>query len=96
VLTAIALGTVFYRPSWRVTFYALLGIVFTVVVQGALNVLLTPVGIPTFTAPFVFATWLFLLPKEKLVPVPHAPMPERLHLDDKPAGKTQAAKAGKA
>lgn len=80
VLTAIALGTVFYRPSWQVALYTLLGVTFTVVVQGALNVLLAPVGIPTFTAPFVFATWLFLLPKEKLAPVKHAPVQDNLKL----------------
>jgi len=64
VLTAIALGAVFYAPSPRVLAYAVLGTVFTVVVQGALNVLLTPFGIPTLTAPFVLATWLFLLPRQ--------------------------------
>ncbi|MBS1179505.1 MAG: urea transporter [Proteobacteria bacterium] len=66
VLTAIALGAVFHAadaPRARVIGYALLGTVFTVVVQGALNVLLTPFGIPTLTAPFVLVTWLFLLPR---------------------------------
>jgi urea transporter len=71
VLTAIGLGCVFYRPSWPVLLYALLATVFTVVVQGALNTALAPVGVPSFTAPFVFATWLFLLPKRHLVPVRH-------------------------
>lgn len=71
VLTAIALGCTFYKPSWPVFLYALLGIIFTVFVQAAMDVALTPVGIPTFTAPFIFATWIFLLPKEKLAPVPH-------------------------
>ena len=74
VLTAIALGCTFYKPSGRVFVYALLGIIFTVVVQGALDVALTPIGIPTLTAPFIFATWLFLLPKEKLEPVSHTHM----------------------
>lgn len=66
VLTAIALGAVFHAadaPRIRVLAYAVLGTVFTVVVQGALNVLLTPFGIPTLTAPFVLVTWLFLLPR---------------------------------
>ncbi|HRA68394.1 MAG TPA: urea transporter [Caldilinea sp.] len=71
VLTAIALGCTFYKPSWPVFFYALLGIIFTVFVQAAMDVALTPIGIPTFTAPFIFATWLFLLPKENLAPVRH-------------------------
>lgn len=63
VLTAIALGTVFYQPGVRVALYALAGTVFTVIVQGAMNVALTPFGIPTLTGPFVLATWLFLLPR---------------------------------
>jgi len=71
VLTAVALGCAFYNPSWRVALFALLGTIFTVIVQGALDVALSPVGIPTFTAPFVFATWLFLLPKANLKPHPH-------------------------
>jgi urea transporter len=64
VLTAIALGAVFYKPGTRVAIYALLGTVFTVVVQGALNVVVTPFGIPTLTAPFVIASWFFLLPRQ--------------------------------
>ena len=64
VLTAIALGTVFYRPSARVVLYTLVGTVFTVIVQGAMNVALTPFAIPTLTAPFVLASWLFLLPRQ--------------------------------
>lgn len=71
VLTAIALGSVFYSPGWRVLVYALLGTVFTVIVQGAMDTFLAPVGIPTYTAPFVFVTWLFLLPHQALVPVAH-------------------------
>ena len=71
VLTAVGLGCVFYTPSWRVALYALLGTIFTVIVQGALDTALLPAGIPTFTAPFVFATWLFLLPKADLKPHPH-------------------------
>ena len=66
VLTAIALGAVFHdaaAPRGRVIGYALLGTVFTVIAQGALNVLFTPFGIPTLTAPFVLVTWLFLLPR---------------------------------
>ncbi|HEY6631803.1 MAG TPA: urea transporter [Rhizobiaceae bacterium] len=74
VLTAVGLGCVFYRPSWRVALFALLGTVFTVIVQGALDATVSPLGIPTFTAPFVFTTWLFLLPKAKLQPHPHAPI----------------------
>jgi urea transporter len=76
VLTAVALGSVFYRPSWPVALYALFGVVFTVVIQAALNTALAPLGIPALTAPFVFATWLFLLPKRDLAPTPHRELPE--------------------
>lgn len=64
VLTAVALGAVFYRPSARVVVYALVGTVFTVIVQGAMNVALTPFALPTLTGPFVLASWLFLLPRQ--------------------------------
>lgn len=66
VLTAIALGTVFYRPSPRVVAYAALGTLFTVVVQAAMNVAFAPLGIPALTAPFVLTSWLFLLPQQHL------------------------------
>lgn len=65
VLTAIALGAVFYRPGARVVAYALLASVLSVVVQGAMMTALTPFGIPTLTAAFVLVTWLFLLPGQK-------------------------------
>ena len=70
VLTAIALGTVFYQPSWRVAAYTALATVFTVITQSALNVALTPFAIPALTAPFVLVTWLFLLPRQRLEEVP--------------------------
>jgi urea transporter len=77
VLTAVALGCVFFRPSPAVLLYALLGTVFTVFVQAALDTAVSPWGVPTLTAPFVFATWLFLLPKRGLAPTPHhEPVPD--------------------
>ena len=68
VLTAIALGSTFNKPSWRVLIYTLIGVVFTVFVQGALNTVLGPVGIPTLTMPFVLASWLFLVPNKDVMP----------------------------
>jgi urea transporter len=65
VLTAIALGAVFYRPSVRVVVYTLLATVLSVIVQGTMIAALTPFGIPTLTAAFVLVTWLFLLPGQK-------------------------------
>lgn len=63
VLTAIALGTVFYRPTPRVAAYAALGAAFTAVTQAAMNVALTPLAIPALTAPFILVSWIFLLPR---------------------------------
>jgi urea transporter len=68
VLTAIALGTVFYQPSWRVAAYTAVATIFTVITQAALNVALMPLAVPALTAPFVFVTWLFLLPRQRLEP----------------------------
>jgi urea transporter len=68
VLTAIALGTVFYRPSFRVAAYAALGTVFTVIAQAALNVALSPLAISALTAPFVLVSWIFLLPRQCFEP----------------------------
>lgn len=65
VLTAIALGAVFYRPSLPVVLYTLLATVLSVIVQGAMIAAMTPFGIPTLTASFVLVTWLFLLPALK-------------------------------
>jgi urea transporter len=65
VLTAIALGAVFYRPSPKVVVYTLLATVLSVIVQGAMIAAMTPFGIPTLTASFILVTWLFLLPAQK-------------------------------
>ena len=62
VLTAIALATVFYRPTWRSALWAVAGVLVTMVVQAGTDVLLSPVGLATLTAPFCLTTWLFLLP----------------------------------
>lgn len=62
VLTAIALGAVFHRPSFGAAIWALLGCITTVFVQAAFDTALAPVGIPSLTAPFCIVTWLFLLP----------------------------------
>ena len=65
VLTAIALGVTFRRPSLKTTLYAALGVIFTVVAQAALNVALRPFALPALTAPFVLVSWMFLLPGEE-------------------------------
>jgi urea transporter len=65
VLTAIALGATFYKPTVRSAVWSLLGIVVTFFVQAAMDALMLPYGLPTFTAPFCIVTWIFLLPLYK-------------------------------
>ncbi|MDM0015550.1 urea transporter [Variovorax sp. J22P168] len=71
VLTAIAVGVVFLKTSPKVVFFAFLATVFTVIVQGAMDTLMSPWGIPTLTAPYVLTMWLFTLPKKDINPHPH-------------------------
>ncbi len=87
VLTAIALGTVFYKPGLRSGVWALVGIVVTVFVQAGMDVMLTPLGIPTLTAPFCLTTWLFLLP---LIRFDHVEKPD--HSNWNPDNKTHLAR----
>jgi urea transporter len=63
VLSAIALGGVFYVLTWRSAVYALFAAAFSVFAFAGIAVLLAPIGMPALTAPFVLTTWLFLLPK---------------------------------
>ncbi len=65
VLTGIALGATFCKPSCRTTLWTATGVVLTVFVQAALNVWLMPLGLPALTAPFCLTTWLFLLPQQR-------------------------------
>ena len=66
VLTAIALGITFYQPNWKTAIWTLFGIFASFFIQAAMDTLFAPIGIPTFTAPFCIATWLFLLPHLEL------------------------------
>jgi urea transporter len=63
VLCAIALGGLFFVLTWKSAVYALVAAVFSAIVFAAIVVLLSPIGMPALTAPFVLVTWLFLLPK---------------------------------
>ncbi|MBS7544043.1 urea transporter [Ancylobacter oerskovii] len=74
VLTALAVGVVFLKTSPKVMVYALLATVTTVFVQGALDVMVAPAGIPSFTAPYVLTMYLFIAPKKLLAPHPHRPV----------------------
>ena len=91
VLTAIALATVFYKPSLRSAIWALIGIVATVVVQAAMNVMMMPVGIATLTAPFCITTWLFLMPMYKF----DSDEPDHSSWHDKPKRVSTTAQTAK-
>lgn len=71
VLTAIAVGVIFLKTSWKVVAYAGLATIVTVFVQGAFDVIMAPFGLPSFTAPYVLTMYLFTAPKALLMPHPH-------------------------
>lgn len=60
VLTAIALGSVFFTPSFVSFGYSLFAAAVTAVVFAATSAALEPVGMPALTLPFVLVTWVFL------------------------------------
>jgi urea transporter len=62
-LTAIALGGFFFVLNRSGALYALFGVVVTVFLWPSIGVVLTPIGMPTLTFPFVLTTWLFILAK---------------------------------
>jgi urea transporter len=62
-LTAIALGGFFFVFNGMGALYTLFGIVVTTFVWPAIGTVLAPIGMPTFTFPFVLTTWIFLLAK---------------------------------
>ncbi|HXF23577.1 MAG TPA: urea transporter [Gemmatimonadaceae bacterium] len=73
VLTAIALGSVFFVRDVASTVYTALAVVVTAVVFAAVSAALEPIGIPALTSPFVIVVWLFLLaspllPRLKIAP----------------------------
>ena len=66
VLTAVALGTVFFRPSIRVAAFAALGTVVTVIAQSALTVALSPLALPPLSVPFDLVALIFFVGKSRL------------------------------
>lgn len=92
VLTAMAVGVIFLTPSPRVAVYAGLATVTTVFVQGALDALVAPAGIPSFTAPYVLTMYLFIAPKRLLAPHPHAPVADHMVGEGTPARPASPAR----
>ena len=60
VLTMMAVGWVFLKPTGRSAMLAVLAGILTVVCQAGLANFLTPIGLPTLTFPFVLVMWMFL------------------------------------
>lgn len=75
VLTAMGVGVIFMKTSPRVIVYATFATIVTVFVQGALDVIMPPLGLPSFTAPYVLTMYLFILPQKLMAPHSHAPVP---------------------
>lgn len=60
VLTMMAVGWVFLKPSTGSAILALLAGILTIICQAGLASFLAPIGIPTLTFPFVLVMWMFL------------------------------------
>lgn len=60
VLTMMAIGWVFIKPSAGTAILALLAGILTVICQAGLANFLAPIGLPTLTFPFVLVMWMFL------------------------------------
>ncbi|GHO83639.1 urea transporter [Dictyobacter formicarum] len=63
VLSAIAVGGVFYVLTWPSAIYALFCALIATVLMASISVFLSPLGMPALTAPFVVSAWLFILPR---------------------------------
>ncbi len=75
ILTAIAIGGLFFLLTLRGFIYTVFGIVFTTWLYAALAAVLQPLHLPAYTAPFVLVTWIMLYSKstfQGLVAIPPA------------------------
>lgn len=61
VLTAIAIGSVFFILDTVSAIYGLLAVITTAIAFAAISAALQPIGMPAMTAPFVIVVWLFVL-----------------------------------
>ncbi|UJP04039.1 MAG: urea transporter, partial [Nitrosomonas sp.] len=60
VLTMMAVGWVFLKPTTGSALLALLAGILTIICQAGLASFLAPIGLPTLTFPFVLVMWMFL------------------------------------
>ena len=61
VLTAIALGSVFFEINLKTIFYTFLATLMTTIVFATISAALEPLGMPALTLPFVLVVWIFIL-----------------------------------
>lgn len=66
VLTAIALGGLFFLLHRTTLFLSILAVCVSTILYGGLVVIMKPLGLPATTAPFVATTWLCLLASASL------------------------------
>jgi len=74
VLAGLAVGVIFLQPSFKVALYALLATITCVFVQAGFDVIMRPLGLPSFTAPYVLTMYLFIAPRSLFAPHPHTPV----------------------
>jgi len=65
VLTMMAIGWVFLKPTTGSAILALLAGILTIICQAGLANFLAPIGLPTLTFPFVLVMWMFLFAASK-------------------------------
>ena len=65
VLTMMAVGWVFLKPTAGSALLALLAGILTIICQAGLANFLAPIGLPTLTFPFVLVMWMFLFAARK-------------------------------
>lgn len=65
VLTMMAVGWVFLKPTTGSAILALLAGILTIICQAGLANFLAPIGLPTLTFPFVLVMWMFLFAASK-------------------------------
>jgi urea transporter len=65
VLTMMAVGWVFLKPTAGSALLALLAGILTIICQAGLANFLAPIGLPTLTFPFVLTMWMFLFAASK-------------------------------
>jgi len=66
VLTAMALGGVFFLLHPRIIVVTAIAVCFSTILYGSLAAILRPMGLPALTAPFVITVWLCLLARASL------------------------------